>query len=34
MRFIQDTLVNVSYEYVLKDSDDKEKHTNSFINIL
>lgn len=26
----EDNFVNVNYEYVLKDSDDKEKHTKSF----
>ena len=26
----EDNFVNVSYEYILKDSDDKEKHTKSF----
>lgn len=26
----EDNFVNISYEYILKNSDDKEKHTNSF----
>lgn len=28
--YSKDSFVNISYEYVLKDSDDKEKHTKTF----